>query len=429
MSSSPPRPPLSLLPLPLVRVLGDRARTGTFFRFLARRFLDDRLFQVAGALAYTTAFSLVPLSMVVFGILSAFPVYEQWSDQLSAYIFSNFVPSAARSVESYLREFSQNTGQLTVVGVVMLIASLLITMNGIEAAFNRIWRVPSVRPRLGRFLMYWTVMTLGALLAAASLAMSARFFALSIFATHEGQMLGGWLQAVSPVAIELLLLSLVYRVVPHRTVKWRHSLAGAALAALLIEAAKSAMGLYLGSFGTYQKVYGTLALVPIFLAWIYITWIAVLLGASLASALAAFRYQPAALRLPAGYELYGLLRLMGRFAEARGKGLGLHLEDIRVLEPALTDETAQALLGQLDAAGILIRAERGDWLLARDLADVTLADLYQACGLRIPIAEAHLPAQDDALGAIAGAALNDLRIPLRDLLRRPVADLYRQETA
>ena len=429
MSSSPSRPPLSFLPAPLLRVLGDRARTGTFFRFLARRFLDDRLFQVAGALAYTTAFSLVPLSMVVFGILSAFPVYEQWSDQLSAYIFSNFVPSAARSVESYLREFSQNTGQLTVVGVVMLIASLLITMNGIEAAFNRIWRVPSVRPRLGRFLMYWTVMTLGALLAAASLAMSARFFALSIFATHEGQMLGGWLQAVSPVAIELLLLSLVYRVVPHRTVKWRHSLAGAALAALLIEAAKSAMGLYLGSFGTYQKVYGTLALVPIFLAWIYITWIAVLLGASLASALAAFRYQPAALRLPPGYEFYGLLRLIGRFAEARAKGLGLHLEDIRVLEPALTDETAQSLLGPLDAAGILIRAERGDWQLARDLSDVTLADLYQACGLRIPIAEARLPARDDALGGIASAALDDLRIPLRDLLRRPVADLYRQETA
>jgi membrane protein len=75
----------------------DRARAGTFFRFLWLRFLDDRLFQAAGALAFTTAFAIVPLSMVVFGVLSAFPVYEQWSQQLSAYIFSNFVPSSARS--------------------------------------------------------------------------------------------------------------------------------------------------------------------------------------------------------------------------------------------------------------------------------------------------------------------------------------------
>ena len=81
----------------------DRARAGTFARFLAKRFLDDRLFQSAAALAYTTLFALVPLVMVVFGVLSAFPVFDQWSVQLSSYIFSNFVPRAANAVEGYLR--------------------------------------------------------------------------------------------------------------------------------------------------------------------------------------------------------------------------------------------------------------------------------------------------------------------------------------
>lgn len=56
--------------------LRDRARAGTFARFLWRRFLDDRLFEAAGALSFTTTFALVPLSMVVFGVLSAFPVFE-----------------------------------------------------------------------------------------------------------------------------------------------------------------------------------------------------------------------------------------------------------------------------------------------------------------------------------------------------------------
>jgi membrane protein len=49
--------------------LRDRARARTFFAFLWRRFLDDRLFEAAGALSYTTVFELVPLSMVVFGVL------------------------------------------------------------------------------------------------------------------------------------------------------------------------------------------------------------------------------------------------------------------------------------------------------------------------------------------------------------------------
>src|SRR3546814_2702870 len=73
----------------------DRARTGTFLRFLWRRFLDDRLFESAGALSFTMVFAMVPLSMVVFGVLSAFPVFDKWSDTLSSYIFSNFVPASS----------------------------------------------------------------------------------------------------------------------------------------------------------------------------------------------------------------------------------------------------------------------------------------------------------------------------------------------
>src|SRR4249919_4196072 len=134
----------------------DRARAASFFRFLWRRFLDDRLFEAAGALSYTTVFALVPLSMVVFGVLSAFPVFNQWSNQLSDYIFSNFVPSSARAVETYLRQFSTNTGKLTAAGIVALVFSLLVTLSSVETTFNRIWRVPTARPKVARFLVYWT---------------------------------------------------------------------------------------------------------------------------------------------------------------------------------------------------------------------------------------------------------------------------------
>ncbi|PKM08381.1 MAG: hypothetical protein CVV15_09380, partial [Gammaproteobacteria bacterium HGW-Gammaproteobacteria-5] len=86
----------------LLESIGEvhRERVQAFARFLARRFVDDRCFETAGALSYTTVFALVPLSAVTFGIVSGFPVFQQWSERLGDFVFSNFVPDAARTVET-----------------------------------------------------------------------------------------------------------------------------------------------------------------------------------------------------------------------------------------------------------------------------------------------------------------------------------------
>lgn len=404
----------------------DRARAATFARFLWRRFLDDNLFQAAGSLAYTTAFALVPLAVVVLGVLSAFPVFQDISGQLVDYVLSNFVPSAAEAIEERIDRLSENTKQLTAAGTVALVVSLLVTLHSVESTFNRIWRVASARPRLSRYLVYWTVLTLGALLAAASLSVSTRFFALPLFETPQGRWLANLSLGMTPVLIELAVVVLAYRVVPHHTVKWRHALAGAVLAVVLLEGVKAALGLYLGSFEGYQKLYGALAFVPVLMLWIFLGWVAILLGASLASSMAAFRYQPAAMRLPQGYEGYALLRLIGRFQQARREGRGLHTEQMLALEPMLTDSLLQEFLCRLDEIRLVRRDERGEWLLARDLDTLTLAELYEACQLRVPIEEAWLPCHDDTLGAAVQAVLDDLRLPLRDALKRRVGDIFPQ---
>ena len=404
--------------------LRDRARAGSFGRFVLKRFLGDRLFEAAGALSYTTAFALVPLSMVVFGVLSAFPVFDAWSDSLTKYIFANFVPSAANAVSGYLTDFSANTSKLTAAGALALIVSLLVTLTSVEAVFNRIWRVPTARPKFSRFLVYWTVLTLGALVAATSLALLTRFFALAIFETVPGRWLEALLLRATPMVIELLAFAAVFKVVPHRTVKWRHAFAGAALSVFLFECVKSGLALYLGSFDSYQKIYGAIAFVPILMLWFFLGWSSILFGASFASSMSAFRYQPVALRLPHGYEMYGLLRVLGRFHQARTRGKGLHSDEIQQLEPILTDSLVQDLLGQMAAINVLSRAEGGEWLLARDLDDVTLGELYEAAQLRVPVAEAHLPHRDDALGIAVMDVVDGLRMPLRDLLKQRVSCVY-----
>lgn len=401
----------------------DRARASSFGRFLWRRFIDDRLFEASGALAFTTLFALVPLSMVAFGALSAFPVFEEWSKQLREYIFANFVPSSASAVQGYLTDLSTNAGKLTAAGAIALVLSVLVTLTSVETTFNRIWRVPTARPRFGRFLVYWTVLTLGALVAASSLALSTQFFALAIFETAPGRLLETVMLRLAPATIELLCFATIFKVVPHRTVKWRHAIAGGVLSVLLFELVKQGIGFYFGRFGNYQAIYGPLAVVPIMMLWTWLGWVAVLLGASFASSMSAFRYQPASMRLPLGFEMYGLLRLLGRFHLARQHGRGLHTDDIQQQEPMLTDSLVQDMLSQLDGIGVVSRAEGGEWLLSRDLDDVTLSELYEACHLRVPIREAHLPCRDDALGQVAAGAIDHLRLPLRDLLRQRVSDL------
>lgn len=398
----------------------DREHVQAFARFLWTRFLDDRCFETAGALAYTTLFALVPLSVVVFGILSAFPVFDSWSAQLSNFVFSNFVPSSARVVEDYLREFAASARKLTFTGVGALLVSLLLTMWSIESTFNRVWRVPTPRPRLLRFMVYWTLLTLGSLLAVASLAVTSYLFSLPALSGVEqldwGQRLLGYL----PNLVEFTVFTVAYWLIPHRSVPLRFALAGGLFATLLFELAKRGFAAYLLDVPTYDQLYGALAVVPIFMIWIYLSWVVVLLGASFAASLSSFRYQPRALQLPPGMELYGYLRLLGQMAQARARAEPLHMLDLQQRDPILTDDLLQRMLSGLSGLGVVTRAEDGRWLLDRDLDTVTLGELLEGLVLRIPDPGASLPGADDPIGRCATRALEHLRLPLRAPLRHSI---------
>jgi membrane protein len=414
------------MPIPAFRrwLLGpERERARSFVTFLWQRFLADRCFETAGALSYSTVFALVPLATVAFGVLAAFPVFEAWSGALSDFIFQHFVPGAARAVQDYVGDFAGTASRLTLAGVAGVVVVALVTMAGIEQTFNRIWRVTSPRPRLTRFLVFWTVLTLGGFVAVASLAVSTTLLSLPAFGGEEARTLGGHLLRWVPTLLLLAGFTAAYMVVPNRTVAWRHAAAGAVLATLVFEGAKWGLTAYLRTVPAYQQLYGALAVLPIFLLWVYLSWVAVLLGASLAASLSSFRYQPSSRRLPAGHELYALLRLLGRLQARRAQGGALHVAELHALEPMLTDDLMQRMLGDLHRIGALARDEGGGWLLARDLDALPLGELYEAGALRIPLDAAALPDREDAVGGPAAAALDALRDPLRVLLSRSVASL------
>jgi membrane protein len=82
-----------------------------------------------------------------------------------------------------------------------------------------------------------------------------------------------------PVAVTAVTFFLVYRIVPHRHVPWSHALLGGLVAAVLFEAMKDLFAAYIRAVPTYNLVYGAFAAIPIFLLWVYLSWLVILLGA------------------------------------------------------------------------------------------------------------------------------------------------------
>ena len=303
-------------------------RIEALMRHVWRHFREDHCFEVAGSLSYTSLLALVPLLAVAFGLLSSIDAFEAWSATLQDFIFKNFVPSVGTEVQQYVQGFLRSTSGLTTVGFLVLIVTSLLLMSTIEKMFNRIWRVKS-RRRLGnRLVMYWAVMTLSPLLMGAGLALTARE-TLQKFGIAGG--IPDWFNPLAIFLFTWLAISLAFYIVPNRIVNLRHALTGGLISALLFNLAKIGFVFYV-SRANYTTLYQSLATVPIFLFWLYLSWITVLLGASLTAALTTFSFRRADWRWTPQQEFQLLYRLVGHLWLAQRRGTAVSTEQFLQLE-------------------------------------------------------------------------------------------------
>jgi len=325
---------------------------------------------------------------VMLGVVSAFPVFDQWASEIESYIFENFVPAAGDQIQTYLQAFVERTAGLTGAGTLFLIVTSILLMASIEKSFNRIWRVSSPRRITSRLVTYWAVLTLGPLLMGASLALTSYLAALPLLAPEAVR---SAVQAVllntTPFFVALIGFALFFLVVPNRRVRIHHALAGALVSAILFEAAKRGFVFYVTQFPTYERLYGALATIPIFLVWIYVSWVVVLLGASLAAALTTFNYRHGDKRFEARHELMLVLRLLGHFWQAQRRGQALSSQQLSTREPAANEEQLTRLLELLHRSRIVHPDDDGDWLLSADLDELSLEEVYRAGPFILPIGE------------------------------------------
>jgi membrane protein len=257
-----------------------------FTMTVMRRFSRDRCSRVAGALAFTTVLAIVPLTAVGFAVLSIFPVFEQWMASVQQFVYGNFLPAASDVVSRYLQQFAANAGKLTVVGSAFLFFTAVMLIDTIEQAFNDIWHVRRKRKLGRRIAAYWAVITLGPILMGLSLSITSYVASLPLFSQQP--VLSGARQFVlktAPIIFEWAAFVLLYTAVPNCTVRIRHAVSGAVAATVLFEIAKLLFGWFVKSFANYRAVYGAVAALPVFLIWIYLSWVVTLLGAEIAAVL------------------------------------------------------------------------------------------------------------------------------------------------
>lgn len=228
----------------------------------------------AAALTYMTLFAMVPMMTVMYAVLALTPWADGYFEQMEALIFSHFVPQVGAQVQDWLHLFLAQSRRLSLPSLALLAVTAVLMMGGVERVFNRIWAAGRSR-RLRGWLLYWLVLMLGPVLLAGG-------FAASLWLMARAAPAGGW--GHLPWFISFCAFVFCYRLVPNCMVPWRCALGGGLFASLALVLAKSLFGVIAAHSG-YVQIYGPLALVPLFMLWVWLFWVITLAGAELAHAL------------------------------------------------------------------------------------------------------------------------------------------------
>jgi len=397
-------------------------------RYALRRAGEDRLPQVSASLTFTTVLSVVPVLTVAFALLAAFPVFREFRTGIENFLYQNLIPgSVSDSISRYLGQFSKSARGLTAMGLAGLMVTSVLTMLTVEDALNAIWRVKQRRPLAQRVLVFWAVLTFGPVLIGASLSISS--YLISISAGYVGNMpfTLGLLVSAAPVLLSALAFAFLYMAVPNAYVEWRDAIAAGLVAAVAFEFAKRGFGYFITHIPTYTAVYGTFAALPIFLLWIYLSWLVTLLGATIAANLPVLRQGHWRRRTFAGSEFFdalGVLLLLYRARDEVPRSVG-ELDLGRKLR--VEADYLAALLDKLKAMHLVgkLQQERGQahWALLCDPSRVTVRMLHDRLVLNLPRLPRTALAQQ-LRGADALKSMLD-----NPQLDQPLEVVFRQQSA
>jgi len=393
--------------------------------YLYKRFGEDRCSENAAALTYMSLFALVPLLTVFYAMASAIPAFKGLEGEIQGLLFTHLMPDTSSEIEQYLNDFSRQAKNLTGVGIGFLVATAILMLRNIEKSFNHIWRTGENRGPVSSFLLYWAVLSLAPMTIGLALAISAYLASFAVmFEDLDVLGAGSALLTLSPLLLSTAGFTLIYVAVPNCRVPFRHAVFGGVIAALSFNTARALFtDLVVGS--NYTFIYGAFAAVPLFLLWIYLSWIIVLMGGILVHSLSAFQSHEQAFR-PTVLKALDVLYLFWQRQKS-----GKTVREIELLNgkqevtQGLDSETWRLLRDRFISKKLITQDQKGNYVLSRDLNTISFWQLKEWINEELPLGrediETHLPWQQKAY-----ALLGTQRQQQHELLATSIAELYEQ---
>jgi membrane protein len=224
---------------------------------------------------------------------------------------------------------------------------------------------------------------------------------------------------IIPIVLTAFAFAMLYIALPSRRVLVRDALAGGFLAAAAFEAMKHGFAFYITQFPAYRLVYGAFAAIPIFLIWIYLSWVVVLFGAAAAAVLPEWRERASQVALAPGAQFLDALQVLRVLWEDRPAGKAVNERRLHGIVKLPIDRIEE-ILEAMRVAGWIGR-RRGGWTLERDLSGLSVADVY---GLFLFHGDAPLPIRES--GQELDQHVLKLLRGVRENLTLSVETLFRQ---
>lgn len=276
--------------------------------YIARQLVRDNCLERACALSYTTVLAIVPVVTVAFAFYRSFTGLGGIEEMVKQKMFNwllaqphiveevkkatppesadsqdeanKILRNYAATIAEWIKKLSAQLSS-TVVGIAslfFLVLTSVFLLNTIEGAFNNIWNVTKRRSYVYKMCVFWVIITLGPAFIGASFVLTSRV--QEWFNVHPNlNLVNRALFRLLPILATCAAFFLMYVLVPNVKVRWRSALAGAIVAGILWEFAKVGFSLYITKVVfMYSKTYGSLGLIPIFLLWVFLTWLIVLFG-------------------------------------------------------------------------------------------------------------------------------------------------------
>ncbi|MBW6457818.1 MAG: YihY/virulence factor BrkB family protein [FCB group bacterium] len=281
----------------------DLGKTTAFRRFLQksiwllfltlRDFSKNMCFVHSGSLAYITILSLIPMLVLIVSIAGLYGLGEMVIDFVENNVFPYLIPEFHEQLADWLEtNISRDAFRaLGTTGVVNLVAigGLLMAGTAIlvisERVFNVIWRVKKGGNYFRKLTGFWIFFTITPLLILGNTYVKSFLMPPGGFLDmmiQKNAFMSFTYNRLIPFLITLFIMIMINIIMPRAKVLFKSALFGGVFSAVLWEISKNFFYLYIMRMTRVTTFYGSLSTVPMFMIWMYLTWVIILLGAELA---------------------------------------------------------------------------------------------------------------------------------------------------